>query len=91
MGVGFGDAAVGGPAGVADAGGAAGTLFGDLFDEVVHATDLAGHVEPAVLLHGDARGIIAAILQAFEALEQNWGCFLTSDVTYDSTHNFLPV
>jgi hypothetical protein len=91
MGVGFGDAAVGGPTRVADAGGAAKAVLGRLLGESVDPPDPPHEFEPAILLDGDARGVIAAIFEALQAFEQDGGCLLTANVAYDSTHKFLPI
>src|SRR5262249_13738458 len=81
--------AVGGPARVTDADGAAEPLRQrrlerrDLADRLVHP-------EPAARDDGDARRIVAAVFQTVEAREQDRRRLLPSDVSDDATHESTP-
>ena len=89
--VGIRGSAVGGPAGVSDAGGpgeasAILRLFAQTRDL---AADLLQRDAP-VPDHGDARGVIAPVLQPFQALQQQRGRLFASGEADDSTHVRLP-
>ncbi|MNS64507.1 hypothetical protein D3C72_976380 [compost metagenome] len=86
VGVVGGGAAVGGPAGVADALRAHGRVGGELGFQVAQFADLAAQIERARVRDGDAGRVIAPVLQALEALHQDLGSGLLPDVTDDSTH-----
>ena len=87
VGVGVADAAMGRPAGMADAAGAGERGPRDLFLEVGDSADFFRDCEGAALEDGDAGGVIAAIFQAFEAFEDEGSRFLSTDVADDSAHD----
>ena len=89
MGVGIGDGggAVGGPAGMADAA-EAGDVFaviGDAIQVFQVAAALFGE-DLALMLHGDARRVIAAVFQPFQAVQKYRSRLLGAGKAYDSTH-----
>ena len=90
MGVGvfFGGATVGGPAGVADA---VGALHRVGAEDGVEVAQLAGGSAElqrvAATGDGDAGGVIAAVLEAGEAFHDDGDAGLRTDVTDDSTHS----
>ena len=53
---------------------------------IVHPADLLDHLERVVVLDREAGGIIAAVFEAFQALEQDGGRLLFADITDDATH-----
>ena len=71
VGVGLGDRAVGGPAGVGDAGVAFGGGLGQQLIELGHLAHAAALLQGAVAQHGEAGGIIAAVFEAVQAFEQD--------------------
>ena len=83
-----GRGAVGRPAGVADAG------VADFHGAGLHVTgedgELAGTLAGAHLSglvdHGDAGGVVPAILQSAETAEKDIDAVVAADVTHDSTH-----
>ena len=79
--------AVGGPAGMADAerAGQQRAVF-RLCDQILKTALGLFDLERAVLLHTDARGVIAPVFQARQTLQQNGGGLLGSYVSYDTTH-----
>ena len=83
-------APVGGPAGVSDAGvGVGGAVRVDFFDEVDELTDRAAHVQALVRGQGDARRVVAAVLQARQTAEDHLATALrslASDVSNNSAH-----
>ena len=87
MGIGDGGGAVGGPAGMADAA-EAGDVFaviGDAIQIFQIAAALFGEYF-ALMLHGDARRVIASVFQTLQA-GQKYGCrLLGTGKAYDSTH-----
>ena len=92
MGVGvfFGGAAVGGPAGMADAEGA---VDGLLEEDVFELAELAGSAAEleavAIAADGDAGGVVAAIFEAAESFNDDGDDFRTvADVTDDAAHRF---
>ncbi len=87
VGVFFGGAAVGGPAGVADAVGAVDGVFGEDLGEVAELAGGSAELERvAAACYGDAGGVISAVLEAGEAFHDDWDAGLWTDVTDDSTH-----
>ena len=84
----LGHAAVRRPARVRDADGAVEATAGlDQFLEHAHAADALGDLDLAVSLRdGEAGGVVAAVLQALQALEQQRGGRLLPDVGDDSAH-----
>ena len=87
MGVGRGRRAVGGPAGVADADGAAGQAVGQLLLQHAELARGLADLEAVAVHHRDARRVIAAVLEAPEPLEQQPGGLPGSDVADDATHS----
>ncbi len=89
VGVGVVRLAVGGPAGVRDSGGAGETL-GDACLQVTHPALGLGRAQPARAgLDGDARGVVAAVLQALQPFEQEGGHVAFPDVSHDAAHVLL--
>ena len=84
----LGDAAVGRPAGVGNADGAVEAALGlDQLLEHADPADALGDLDLARRSrHGDARGVVSAVLQALEALEEQGRGGLLSDVGNDSAH-----
>ena len=80
--------AVGGPAGMADAE-RAGQLCAavGLGDQVLQTALGLCDLQNAVLLHADARGVIAAVFQTAKAVQQNGRRLFAADISNDSTHN----
>ena len=81
--------AVGGPARVADAAAAGqGVAVVDLFRQV---TELAGGLDDLgqffAVAHGEAGGVIAAVLQVPESVQQNGRCLLRAGISHDAAHN----
>src|ERR1700674_1383338 len=86
----FGGAAVGGPARVADAVGALDGRFPQDFLEVAQLARGATDFELAVLGdNGDSRGVIAAIFELPQALDDYGHNFFRSDITDDSTNGTM--
>jgi hypothetical protein len=86
MGVGFGGAAVGGPAGVADAAAAGDRSFlQDLF-QIPQLPLGAADLDPAVAQGGDPSRIIAAVFQAPKPFDDDAVRRLGSGVADDSAH-----
>ena len=73
---------------MADAHGA-GQLFAALEDAVQHAQAPLGlhHVDAGVVVHRHARGVIAAVLQLLQAIEQNGRRLLLADISYNAAHD----
>ena len=87
VGVFFGGAAVGGPAGVADAVGAVDGVFGEDVGEVAELAGGSAELEGvAAAGDGDAGGVVSAVLEAGEAFHDDGDAGLRADVTDDSTH-----
>ena len=87
VGVFFGGAAVGGPAGVADAVGAVDGVFGEDVGEVAELAGGSAELEGvAAAGDGDAGGVVSAVLEAGEAFHDDGDAGLRTDVTDDSTH-----
>ena len=78
--------AMGRPARVTDPGVPGGTLRGDDGGEVVELAFGAQDLQRAVALHGDARGVVAAILEATEPVHEERKRFARPDVAYDPAH-----
>jgi hypothetical protein len=93
VGVFFGGAAVGGPAGVADAEGA---VDGGIAEDGLEVDELAGcsaelHEGMAVgaggaASYGDAGGVVAAVLETAQAFDDDGDYGLRANVSNDSTH-----
>ncbi len=89
VGVFFGGAAVGGPAGVADAVGALDGVLGQDVGEVAELAGGAAELERvAAAGDGDAGGVIAAVFEAGEAFHDDGDAGFGADVSDDSTHNY---
>ena len=88
----FGGAAVRGPARVADAVDALERALANRFFEIAELAGGAADIELAGLgYHGDAGGIVAAILQAAQAVQNQRHDFFMPDVADNSAHvKFLP-
>ncbi len=87
MGVLFGGAAVRGPAGVADAEGAVDGRFGDDVFEVAEFAGGAAQGEAfGATSYGDAGGVVAAVLEAAQAFNDDGDDRLRSDISDNSTH-----
>jgi hypothetical protein len=87
VGVFFGGAAVGGPAGMADAEGA---VDGGVGDDGFEVAELAGCAAEGKAFgatgYGDAGGVVAAIFEAAEAFNDDRDDGLGANVSNDSTH-----
>ena len=82
---------VGRPAGVADAD-LAGEPLGQVLSQVTHPAGLLRHPQRAPLAraeHGDARRVVAAVLQPAQPLQQQRRRLLPADVPDDSAHVLL--
>src|SRR5690606_38159984 len=92
MGVGVGGATVGGPASVADAGGAVGDRgAAEFVDKDAELAGVLAHREGSLSVeHGDAGRVVAAVLEAFEPAQEHPDTAATADVSYDSTHVVNP-
>jgi len=88
VGVFFGGAAVGGPAGVANAEGA---VDGRVGDDGFEVAELAGGAAEEQAFgasgDGDAGGVVAAVLEAAESFNDDGDYGLGANVTNDSTHD----
>jgi hypothetical protein len=85
----FGGAAVGGPAGVADAVSALDGVFGEDVGEVAELAGGSPELERmAAAGYGDAGGVISAVFEAGEALHDHRNACFWTDVSDDSTHNY---
>src|SRR5260370_785316 len=88
MRVGVGGQTMRGPARVNDAQ-RTGHGFGvDGFGERLDAADTFAQMQAVAVQRADARGVITAIFEPPEAVEQQWAGGFFPDVTDDSTHNF---
>ncbi len=58
----------------------------DRLEQLVEVADSTHDVEPAGLDEGDAGGVVAAVLQASEAVEDDGLAGTTADVAYDAAH-----
>ena len=88
VGVFFGGAAVGGPAGVADAVGAVDRVVAENEIEVAELARGAAELQRvAAAGDGDARGVIAAVLEAGKAFHDDGDAGLGADVADDSAHS----
>ena len=90
MGVGVVRNPVRGPAGVPDAE-RAGQLCAavGLGDQVLQTALGLFDLQNAVLLHADARGVIAPVLQTRKALQQNGRSLISAYISYNTTHMTL--
>src|SRR3954453_19366080 len=88
MGVAVVGAAVCRPPGVTDAGRPrVQRVVGHLLLEVVQLAGLAGHLEPAVAVQdGDARAVVAAVLQPAQPIHDHIESLLMTDVAHNAAH-----
>ena len=87
MGVRLGGGAVRRPARVADAGAASRQVVGEMATQVGELADALRYAEAALgVEHGDAGAVVAAVLEAGEALEDDGCGRFAADVTDDSAH-----
>ncbi len=85
----FGRAAVGGPAGVADAEAAVQRMLGDDGFEVAQLAGSTAEFETVgIARYGDAGGVISAVFETAQAFNDDGDDGLRSDVTNNSTHRF---
>ena len=88
MGIGLGGLPVGGPSGMADAAGARERISAvGLFIEVAEpprGLDHLGQLLPVP--HGDARRVIASVLQLGQAVQKDRRCLMAAGKSYYSTH-----
>ena len=91
VGVRLGHAAVGGPARVADAGGApqVPVRLGDGVAQVLEVADGVHAADRPVRDEREPCGVVAAVLQALKALEQEVAAFARPDVSDDPAHDWL--
>jgi hypothetical protein len=78
--------AVGGPAGVADAEPAVDGFFVNEGGEAGEFAGVAPDLDGAVFQHCEAGGVIAAVLEALEAVQDDRGRVTRPDIANDSTH-----
>src|SRR5262249_54825697 len=81
---------VGGPARVADAGGAGERLLGEELFEVGQLSLGALDLEPVGAEHGHARRVVSSVLELSQPLDDKPDALLGTDITYDSAHGFAP-
>ncbi|MNV02766.1 hypothetical protein D3C71_930060 [compost metagenome] len=86
VGVMRGGHAVGGPAGVGDAGETLHLVLGDLIGQLGHALRAARAAQMAVGVDGDAARVIAAIFQALQAFNQDRGDVALGDGANNAAH-----
>ena len=91
VGVDLGWRAVGGPAGVGDAGGGALEKLGRPLSvgAVVELGDFSGCLgddDPFVIQNRDARRVVAPVFETTQAVDEHSGCIYFSDVSDDSAH-----
>jgi hypothetical protein len=86
MGVLFGRTAVSRPAGVTDAERARQRPLTEDTFEILEPAGGAAHVQGAVVEDRDARGVVAAILESLQSLDDDADRALVPDVSDDSTH-----
>ena len=84
--VGIGWFSVGGPAGMADAGGAVDGPAVDEVREVVDAPRAFAHLDVIAVEEAESGRIIAPVFQAPESLEQEFGGLAVARVCEDATH-----
>ena len=90
VGVLLGGAAVGGPAGVADAEGAVDGIEAEgLFEVAELALGAADSKLSVVAVDGETGGVVTALFEAPEALQDNRDCFVPSDVADNPAHGYI--
>ena len=78
--------AVGGPAGVGDAGRALHAVGGDLRVELGHARGAARAAQRAGLVDGDAAGVVAAVFEPLQAFDEDGNDVARADRADDAAH-----
>jgi hypothetical protein len=78
--------AVRGPARVRDTGARGDAIGAHAGLELGHARGAARAPQPAALVHGDAAGVIAAVFEPLQALDQHRNDVARADGADDSTH-----
>ena len=86
MGVTLAGGAVSGPAGVSDAYGRGRALRGQFFLELHDSADGSRNVDPVAFKQGYPSGVISAVFQPFEALDEDRARLFVSDITDNSAH-----
>src|SRR5258706_10155223 len=86
MGVLVGGLTVGRPARVADADGASQRVFHEQSFEVRELADTAAYLDALTIQSGDARGIVAAILESLQRADEDAARLAGADVSDDSAH-----
>ena len=91
MGVLFGGAAVGGPAGVADAEGAVDGMLAQHLFQVAQLARRAAHLKRGAggAAHGDARRVVAAVFQPPQPFDDDRNYLLGADITDNSAHEVI--
>jgi hypothetical protein len=89
VGVGVGHAAVGGPARVADPCGPGKFLGRGGLDQSFHPARFLGQLEVGAVLGGDTGGVIAAVLEALQSLENDGRGLLFADISDDAAHRWF--
>src|SRR5438105_3269255 len=82
----FGDTAVGCPARMAEARRREGAVGAGGRDQVVEGADRARVPQPRLLEERDAGGVVAAVLEALQPLQQQWHRRPVADISDDSAH-----
>ena len=82
--------AVGGPPGVRDAGARGHAVGCGLLLKFRHTGGAAGALQTAILVHGHAAGVIAAVLQALESLDQEGNDVALRNRPDDAAHAQAP-
>ena len=83
-----GRASVGGPAGVTEAEGPLDGLSLDQLLEVLELPRAAADFEPSFADDGDAGGIVAAVLELAQTLDEDFSGLSGADVSDDAAHGF---
>mmetsp|Transcript_59261 Transcript_59261/g.139848 ORF Transcript_59261/g.139848 Transcript_59261/m.139848 type:complete len:517 (-) Transcript_59261:3941-5491(-) len=83
--------AVRGPAGVGDAGAGADAVLLGLGLQLGHAGGAARPAQAAILMHGDAAGVISAVLQPLQAFDQDGNDIALTDRADDAAHGDSPL
>ena len=89
MGVLFGRFAVRGPSSMPDPDRPGEEFFFQRVFQVQQFADASSNLDPAMLQHGDPRGIIASILQTLQALYEHISGVVIPDIAYNSTHRLF--
>ena len=78
--------AMGGPTGMADAAGAAIVKGRESLFQLCHLAHAMDQGQAAILLHRNARRVIAAVFQALQTLDQAGLDGICAGIAYDSAH-----